>query len=110
LGGVGCCGQRLCCSTFLKKLGKLHMRMAKEQNMTLTPSKISGICGKLLCCLEFENEWYQNIRKTMPQIGAKVQAKGISGRVEDLDPFHGIIKLRDDTGKLVEVSVEDIRR
>jgi len=110
LGGVGCCGQRLCCSTFLKKLGKLHMRMAKEQNMTLTPSKIAGICGKLICCLEFENEWYQNIRKKMPQIGAKVQANGISGRVEDLDPFHGIIKLRDDTGKLVEVSVEDIRR
>lgn len=109
LGGIGCCGQQLCCISFLKKLGKLHMKMAKEQNMTLTPSKISGICGKLLCCLEFENEWYQNMRKTMPQIGAKVEAKGVIGKVEDLDPFHGMIKIKDDNGKIFDVSIDDIK-
>lgn len=85
------------------------MKMAKEQNMTLTPSKISGICGKLLCCLEFENEWYQNMRKTMPQIGAKVEAKGVIGKVEDLDPFHGMIKIKDDNGKIFDVSIDDIK-
>jgi len=108
LGGVGCCGKPLCCTTFLlKKLGKVHMKMAKEQNMTLTPSKISGICGKLLCCLEFESDWYQHIRKAMPQIGSMYEAEGISGKVEETDPFHGIVKIRDNNGKLIEIKIDD---
>jgi len=108
LGGMGCCGQQLCCATFLKKLGKLHMKMAKEQNMTLTPSKISGICGKLLCCLEFESEWYQHIKKDMPQVGSKYEAEGISGKIEEVDPFHGTAKIRDYNGKLVEVKIDSM--
>jgi len=110
LGGIGCCGQMLCCTKFLKNLGKVHMKMAKEQNMTLTPSKISGICGKLLCCFEFEKEWYQEIRKKMPQIGAKVDMNGIRCRVEDVDPFNEMVKLKDDKGNLMEVKLEEIRR
>ncbi|HGJ65239.1 TPA: stage 0 sporulation protein [bacterium] len=110
IGGVGCCGQKLCCTSFLKNLGKVHMKMAKEQNITLTPSKISGICGKLLCCFEYEREWYQQARKTMPQIGAKIEFKGVKYKVEDLDPFHGTIKVKDDDGNIIEVNVEDIKR
>jgi len=109
LSGMGCCGQQLCCTTFLKKLGKINMKMAKEQNMTLTPSKISGICGKLLCCLEYESDWYQHVRKAIPQIGSKYEDESISGKVEESDPFHGIIKVRDNNGKLIEVKVDDLQ-
>ncbi len=68
MGGYGCCGQELCCAVFLKKLGRLRIKMAREQNMTLTPSKISGICGRLLCCLEFENEWYHDIKEKAEKV------------------------------------------
>jgi len=110
LGGIGCCGQALCCTKFLKNLGKVHMKMAKEQNMTLTPSKISGICGKLLCCFEFEKEWYQQVRKKMPQIGAKVDFRGNKYRVEEVEPFTEMLKLKDDEGNQVEARLDEIRR
>lgn len=110
IGGYGCCGLQLCCTTFLKKLGRLNIKMAKEQNMTLTPSKISGICGRLLCCLQYENEWYQKIKEIMPDIGSSVETGEINGKVEDIDPFLNIIKVRDDNGNLVDVKLEDVNK
>ncbi|MGB9595502.1 MAG: PSP1 domain-containing protein [Candidatus Poribacteria bacterium] len=108
LGGIGSCGQEICCTTFLRKPCNIPMKTAKEQNMTLTPSKISGICGRLLCCLKFESDWYQYIKKNMPQVGSKFELDGISGKVEEIDPFHGIIKVRDErSGKLIEIELDD---
>lgn len=108
IGGYGSCGRPLCCTTFLKKFGRISIRMAKDQNMTLTPSKISGICGRLLCCLEYESEWYQKVRELMPEIGSTVKTKNTSGKVEEIDPFHGTVKVRNDNGELIEVDVEDL--
>jgi cell fate regulator YaaT (PSP1 superfamily) len=110
IGGYGCCGRQLCCATFLKRLGRLSIKMAKEQDMTLTPSKISGVCGRLLCCLQFENEWYHEMKEAAPQIGSTIKTKDVSGKVEELDLFHSIIKVRDDDGRLVEVKLEDLQR
>ena len=109
-GGFGCCGRQLCCVTFLKKLGRMKIEMAKEQDMTLTPSKISGVCGRLMCCLRYEKEWYQEIKEAMPQIGSTIKAKGVSGKVEGVDPFHSIIRVRKGNGELVEVMLEDLNK
>lgn len=109
LGGFGCCGRHLCCASFLKKLGRLSIKMAKEQDMTLTPSKISGVCGRLLCCLQYENDWYHEAKEKMPQIGSTIRTKGASGLVEELDLFHSIIKIRTDSGELTEISLEDLQ-
>jgi cell fate regulator YaaT (PSP1 superfamily) len=106
-GGFGCCGRELCCTKFLRKLGRMSFKMAKEQDMTLTPSKISGVCGRLLCCLQYETEWYQELKVAMPQIGSTIRTDGVSGRVEALDLFHGAIKLRTDDGRSVEVNLQD---
>ena len=110
LGGFGCCGQQLCCATFLRRLGRLSIKMAKEQDMTLTPSKISGVCGRLLCCLQYENEWYQEMKEAMPQIGSIIRTRNANGKVEDLDLFHGTIKVREDDGGLIEIKLEELRR
>ncbi len=109
-GGFGCCGRPLCCATFLKRLGRLNIKMAKEQDMTLTPSKISGVCGRLLCCLEYENEWYQEAKKSMPQIGSTIKTENISGKVEELDLFHDAVKIRNDNGGVMEVKLEDLQK
>ena len=109
MGGFGCCGRQLCCATFLKRLGRLSIKMAKEQDMTLTPSKISGVCGRLLCCLQYENEWYQEKKEAMPYIGSTVRTKDVSGKVEELNLFYSTIKLRKNNGGLVEVKLEDLQ-
>jgi len=109
-GGFGCCGRGLCCATFLKRLGRLSIKMAKEQDMTLTPSKISGVCGRLLCCLQYENEWYHEAKDVMPQIGSIFKAKDKSGKVEETDLFNRSIKIRDDNGELIEVKLQDLQK
>jgi cell fate regulator YaaT (PSP1 superfamily) len=109
IGGFGCCGRQLCCTSFLRRLGRLSIKMAKEQDMTLTPSKISGVCGRLLCCLQFENEWYQQVKEAMPQIGSTIKTKEIDGKVEELDLFRSTIKVRNDNGGLIEVKLGDLK-
>lgn len=110
IGGLGCCGRQLCCATFLKRLGRLSIKMAKEQDMTLTPAKISGVCGRLLCCLQYENEWYQEIKEAMPQIGSTIETGDASGKVEEIDLFHGTVKVRSDSGRLTEVDLGDLQK
>jgi cell fate regulator YaaT (PSP1 superfamily) len=72
-GGIGRCGRELCCSSFLEKFEPVSIRMAKEQRLSLNPTKISGQCGRLMCCLTFENETYQHLRNSLPQIGHTVE-------------------------------------
>ena len=109
-GGFGCCGRELCCTTFLKRLGRLSIKMAKEQEMTLTPSKISGVCGRLLCCLQYENEWYQEVKENMPDIGSTIRVGNVNGKVEEFDLFGNVVKVRCDSGELAEVKIEDLRK
>jgi cell fate regulator YaaT (PSP1 superfamily) len=73
IGGLGPCGRPLCCSTFLGDFASVSIKMAKEQNLSLNPTKISGICGRLMCCLNYEQNTYEDIRKRLPKIGSVVE-------------------------------------
>jgi cell fate regulator YaaT (PSP1 superfamily) len=72
LGGLGCCGRELCCSSFIQNFESVSIKMAKEQNLPLNPAKISGACNRLLCCLNYEYKTYKSIRKGMPKVGRKI--------------------------------------
>jgi cell fate regulator YaaT (PSP1 superfamily) len=80
VGGLGPCGRTLCCSTFLGDFASVSIKMAKEQNLSLNPTKISGICGRLMCCLNYEQNAYEDIRKRLPKVGSIVET--LEGRGE----------------------------
>lgn len=82
LGGLGSCGRELCCATFLRDFEPVSVKMAKEQNLSLNPTKISGQCGRLMCCLTYEFPIYKEMKKDMPKLGKRVQLKeGLEARV-----------------------------
>ncbi|MDD2625755.1 MAG: stage 0 sporulation family protein [Bacilli bacterium] len=85
IGGIGVCGRCLCCSTFLKSFDSLSINMAKNQNMSLTPNKINGSCGRLLCCLGYENNLYEEFREGLPSIGEKIKTNNGQKRVISVD-------------------------
>lgn len=81
LGGIGICGRNLCCSTWLGDFNSVSIKMAKEQNLSLNPSKISGVCGRLMCCLNYEQETYEEIRYRLPKVGSIVETPVGKGNV-----------------------------
>lgn len=81
IGGLGPCGRSMCCSTFLGDFASVSIKMAKEQNLSLNPTKISGICGRLMCCLNYEQTTYEDIRKRLPKIGSIVKTEDGNGEV-----------------------------
>lgn len=81
LGGLGPCGRPMCCSSFLGDFASVSIKMAKEQNLSLNPTKISGICGRLMCCLNYEQSTYEDIRKRMPKVGSIVKTEEGTGEV-----------------------------
>ena len=81
LGGLGHCGRPMCCSSFLGDFASVSIKMAKEQNLSLNPTKISGICGRLMCCLNYEQSTYEDIRKRMPKVGSIVKTSEGTGEV-----------------------------
>ncbi|MGB9804242.1 PSP1 domain-containing protein [Desulfofundulus sp.] len=87
MGGLGCCGRELCCSTWLSDFASVSIRMAKDQNLSLNPTKISGICGRLMCCLKYENEIYEQAKEEHPEIGARVLTPHGEGRVTAVNIF-----------------------
>ncbi|MCR3761019.1 PSP1 domain-containing protein [Clostridium felsineum] len=89
IGGFGVCGRPMCCSLYLGDFAPVSIKMAKEQNLSLNPSKISGVCGRLMCCLNYEQESYEDIRKRMPKVGSIVSTKEY-GKAEIVD--NNIIK------------------
>ena len=94
LGGVGNCGRGLCCNTWLSDFEPVSIKMAKVQNLSLNPSKISGICGRLMCCLKFENEVYTHLKKGMPSVGEKIKTPDGMAVVMDVNILENIIKVR----------------
>ena len=85
VGGIGVCGQKICCSRFLHHIDAISMNMAKNQNLALNPSKINGICGRLLCCLQYEEENYIESQKGLPNIGETIEVNGSHGKVVSVD-------------------------
>ena len=94
LGGVGNCGRGLCCSTWLADFEPVSIKMAKVQNLSLNPSKISGICGRLMCCLKFENEVYTHLKKGMPAVGERIKTPDGMAVVTDVNILENLIKTR----------------
>jgi cell fate regulator YaaT (PSP1 superfamily) len=93
VGGIGSCGQELCCSTFLPSFAPVTIRMAKNQNLALNPSRVSGQCGRLKCCLVYEEAQYIEAGKALPKLGKRVETPDGPGRVEDLDVLGGRIRV-----------------
>ena len=85
VGGVGICGDRLCCTRFLKQIDTISINMAKDQNLALNPTKINGACGRLLCCLAYENDTYLECSKGMPSVGDIIKTKKGEGQVVSVD-------------------------
>ena len=94
LGGVGICGRPFCCSTFLGEFQPVSIRMAKEQNLSLNPVKISGTCGRLMCCLKYEQEAYEDLLRITPKNGAIVSTPDGRGIVEEGNLLTGMLKVR----------------
>lgn len=94
LGGVGNCGRGLCCNTWLADFEPVSIKMAKVQNLSLNPSKISGICGRLMCCLKFENEVYTHLKKGMPGVGERIKTPDGPAVVTDVNILENKIKTR----------------
>ena len=85
IGGLGPCGRVLCCTSFLGEFATVTIKMAKNQQLSLNPSKISGVCGKLLCCLKYENETYVELMKRLPDVGNRVLTEMGEGRVRSIN-------------------------
>lgn len=94
LGGIGSCGRPLCCHSWLSDFEPVSIKMAKVQNLSLNPSKISGICGRLMCCLKYENDIYMEFRKGMPDVGEKVKTPDGMGKVIETNLLQRSVKVR----------------
>jgi cell fate regulator YaaT (PSP1 superfamily) len=105
LGGLGRCGRPLCCSTWLPQFADVSMTMAKTQDLSVNPGKVSGVCGKLLCCLSYENEQYQQARQTLPRLGQEVTTAAGPGYVHALQLLKETVTVRLDSGEDVTLAL-----
>ncbi len=111
VGGIAPCGRPLCCSSFLSNFVPVTIKMAKGQNISLNPEKISGMCGRLMCCLNYEYTHYDKIKKSLPKIGKKVTTKEGEGKVIRQNVLKETLTvLLDDAGGELEVAAKDIVR
>ncbi|MFA7535783.1 MAG: regulatory iron-sulfur-containing complex subunit RicT [Desulfuromonadales bacterium] len=107
-GGIGICGRELCCCTFLSEFAPVSVKMAKEQGLALNPTKISGQCGRLLCCLGYEFETYCAMKKGMPKCGKRVQVDGQELEVVEQKVLAQKVTVRLKDGKTAEVATQDL--
>ena len=113
LGGLGPCGRPICCGSFLNDFQPVSIKMAKEQNLSLNPTKISGVCGRLMCCLKYEQDQYEQTRKRMPRVGREVITPDGTGVVSDLNIVKETVSVRipnGDTTEVKEYPLEQISR
>jgi cell fate regulator YaaT (PSP1 superfamily) len=109
LGGIGPCGRMLCCSTFLGDFEPVSIKMAKDQNLSLNPTKISGICGRLMCCLKYENDDYESIKDIMPDVGRIIKTPLGKGEVIGLNILERIMKISlKEQEKVVEYTLDEL--
>lgn len=110
VGGIGPCGRLLCCTSFLKNFDSVTINMAKNQNVSLNPTKINGVCGRLLCCLKYENDYYATTKKRMPKVGEKVSYKGQEGKVTSVDLLKCKYIIELENSEKVEVDLNDSKK
>ena len=113
LGGIGICGRPLCCHTYLSEFAPVSIKMAKEQNLSLNPSKISGVCGRLMCCLKNEEETYEELNRKLPGIGDRViTSEGLKGEVQSVSVLRQLVKVIVDVDgekEIREYPVEELK-
>ena len=103
-GGLGVCGRPYCCHAVSDRLKPVSIKMAKEQNLSLNSMKISGQCGRLLCCLSYEYEWYSEARKQLPYEGLKIFYDGTNFRIQEVNPLTRMVKMSGEDGRLLEIA------
>ncbi|PSL42234.1 cell fate regulator YaaT (PSP1 superfamily) [Salsuginibacillus halophilus] len=109
LGGIGPCGRTLCCSTFLGDFEPVSIKMAKDQNLSLNPAKISGLCGRLMCCLKYENDEYEEAKKELPDVGERIETPEGPGKVTGLNMLERLVQVElFDPLRVVEFSLEEL--
>ena len=113
MGGIGICGRNLCCNTFLSEFIPVSIKMAKEQNLSLNPTKISGVCGRLMCCLKNEEETYEYLNSRLPGIGDRVTTvDGLKGEVSSVNVLRQMVKVLvevDDEKELRDYPVDELK-
>lgn len=111
LGGIGICGRTLCCHSHLSEFAPVSIKMAKEQNLSLNPTKISGVCGRLMCCLKNEEETYEYLNSRLPNVGDRVTtADGLKGEVQSVSVLRQLVKVIVDMGDEKEIREYPVRQ
>jgi cell fate regulator YaaT (PSP1 superfamily) len=111
LGGIGPCGRMLCCSTFLGDFDPVSIKMAKDQNLSLNPTKISGLCGRLMCCLKYENEEYETAKEQLPDLGEYVETPHGLGKVIGLNILERVLQVElSEHGRVVEYTLDELMK
>lgn len=110
LGGIGPCGRAHCCSTFLGDFVPVSIQMAKNQDLSLSPSKISGACGRLMCCLNYEDEYYEEARVKLPDVGEKVKTPAGIGKVIGINILDLAVRVKGSDDYIEEYGEEDIEK
>ncbi len=110
VGGLGVCGRPFCCHGVSDKLRPVSIRMAKEQNLSLNSLKISGQCGRLLCCLSYEFDWYNEARKKLPNEGIHIFYDGTNFKITEVNPITSMVKMLGEDGRLLEVNAKRFSR
>jgi len=108
IGGMGTCGRELCCATWLRDFEPITLKMAKDQGLSPSPSKISGACGRLKCCLRYELDFYKGAAREFPKIGSQLELEGVAYEVGRVDIFHRTLTLHDEAGKPNVVMMDDL--
>jgi len=107
IGGYGCCGMKLCCTTVVEDFDPITTQMAKDQNLILTPSKLSGVCGRLMCCLSYEWDLYKEEMQRYPEIGKKITTEKGKGKIERADIFRNLIYISYNDGGEDRMTLEE---
>jgi len=111
LGGIGPCGRMLCCSTFLGDFEPVSIKMAKDQNLSLNPSKISGLCGRLMCCLKYENDEYETAKELMPDVGARISTPDGKGKVVGINLLERVMQVELlEEQRVLDYTLEEIQQ
>ncbi|MFP7300282.1 stage 0 sporulation family protein [Neobacillus niacini] len=109
LGGIGPCGRMLCCSTFLGDFDPVSIKMAKDQNLSLNPTKISGLCGRLMCCLKYENDEYEAAKSQLPDLGEMIETPQGRGKVVGLNILERVLQVEiKDHDRVLEYTLDEI--
>jgi cell fate regulator YaaT (PSP1 superfamily) len=108
VGGLGICGRGLCCAGFLRDFEPVSVRMAKEQQLSLNPNKISGICGRLMCCLTYEYSSYQELRKSLPKVGKRLQVPEGEGKIIRYNFIRETVTLEMEDRREVEFTLAEL--